>query len=629
MDPSSLTGSDGELVALALQGQSQAFGELYNRHFPSVYDFLHRMTRNAEEAGDLAQETFLRAMENLRGLRDTSRFKSWLFSIAHHGALNRLEQQNREIAPSPAPEPGEEGVSDPLLQQVDPDRLANPEQAAEARELAGLVWEAAASLDARTYAVLDLHIRQGLESAEIAEVLGVTKGNAYTILTRMRKSVEEAIGTFLLARRGSRDCEQLQAILAPVSIPPVTPELRRAIDRHVRTCDVCSRRRKTLLTPIEIFGAFAAVPAPFGLQDAIWGELGRRWVEPAAAASGEAGGVAPPAGPSRWAGWSGRMGWSRWFPRAGLHRSPRTLAVALAGAGVLALVPVTVVVFALGGGSDGTQPPSPFSPIHHLGTAMTAQAFFRTATPTARPTPTGTAAANTTPLATPPAPAATKMPSPVPTAPAMNTPVPPTPTPATTKTPTRAPTTPATNTPVAPTSAPATAKTPTRAPTGPAANTPAPTTPPPAPTTAPVSPTPGVPDSDGDGIPDITDQCPNEPEDRDGYLDGDGCPDPDNDGDGIPDMTDQCPNEPEDHDGYQDGDGCPDPDNDGDRIPDVTDQCPNQPEDHDGYQDGDGCPDPDNDGDGIPDMTDQCPNEPETYNGWQDEDGCPDQAPVE
>ena len=53
-------------------------------------------------------------------------------------------------------------------------------------------------------------------------------------------------------------------------------------------------------------------------------------------------------------------------------------------------------------------------------------------------------------------------------------------------------------------------------------------------------------DSDGDGIPDDVDKCPNEPEDKDGFQDEDGCPDPDNDGDGIPDALDQCPNEPED-----------------------------------------------------------------------------------
>jgi len=142
------------------------------------------------------------------------------------------------------------------------------------------------------------------------------------------------------------------------------------------------------------------------------------------------------------------------------------------------------------------------------------------------------------------------------------------------------------------------------------------------------APAPPPRDTDGDGIPDTADKCPNEPEDRDGFQDADGCPDPDNDGDGIPDRQDKCPNEPEDKDGFQDADGCPDPDNDNDGIPDAQDKCPNEPEDKDGFQDADGCPDPDNDTDGIPDAQDKCPNEPETKNGYQDEDGCPDTVPA-
>src|SRR5271157_1290188 len=98
-------------------------------------------------------------------------------------------------------------------------------------------------------------------------------------------------------------------------------------------------------------------------------------------------------------------------------------------------------------------------------------------------------------------------------------------------------------------------------------------------------------DSDGDGIPDDVDQCPDVPEDKDGFQDEDGCPDFDNDNDGIFDAQDMCPNEPEDFDGFQDEDGCPDNDNDGDGIPDKLDKCPNKPEDIDGYQDDDGCPD--------------------------------------
>jgi outer membrane protein OmpA-like peptidoglycan-associated protein len=65
-------------------------------------------------------------------------------------------------------------------------------------------------------------------------------------------------------------------------------------------------------------------------------------------------------------------------------------------------------------------------------------------------------------------------------------------------------------------------------------------------------------DPDGDGIVGADDQCPDNPEDKDGFEDENGCPDPDNDADGIVDVDDQCPMDPEDPDGFKDDDGCPD-----------------------------------------------------------------------
>jgi hypothetical protein len=161
-----------------------------------------------------------------------------------------------------------------------------------------------------------------------------------------------------------------------------------------------------------------------------------------------------------------------------------------------------------------------------------------------------------------------------------------------------------------------------------------------------------APNSDGDNLPNGEDGCALDPEDLDGFEDGDGCPDADNDGDGIcdpglsaPSCTGSdlgrtlwqnplaapidCRNMAEDYDGFHDDDGCPEPDNDYDTFPDHTDDCPatdatvgpdgiadtgDEPilyltpyqsrEDFDGVIDTDGChdsPDDDYDGDGLGD----------------------------
>ncbi|WP_162932404.1 OmpA family protein [Solimonas sp. K1W22B-7] len=120
-------------------------------------------------------------------------------------------------------------------------------------------------------------------------------------------------------------------------------------------------------------------------------------------------------------------------------------------------------------------------------------------------------------------------------------------------------------------------------------------------------------DTDGDGVPDYLDKCPGTPKGT--AVDAKGCP-ADSDGDGIPDSLDKCPGTPR---GVMVGpDGCP-IDSDGDGIPDAYDKCPNTPK---GVIVGpDGCPAADADGDGVPDFMDKCPQTPKGVAVGPD--GCP------
>ncbi|HNB39605.1 MAG TPA: OmpA family protein, partial [Chitinophagales bacterium] len=114
----------------------------------------------------------------------------------------------------------------------------------------------------------------------------------------------------------------------------------------------------------------------------------------------------------------------------------------------------------------------------------------------------------------------------------------------------------------------------------------------------------GCPDTDGDGIPDKDDECPEVA----GVIEHNGCPD--TDGDGIPDSKDACPTVK----GVAEFGGCPNPDSDGDGIIDSFDKCPNEA----GPLSTAGCPD--KDGDGIADKDDKCPNEA----GPASTKGCPE-----
>ena len=291
--------TDSSLVELAKDGDQAAFAELYNRYFDPVYDFVARMTRNRDEAEDIAQDTFLKAMNALGGLQKGASFKSWIFTIARNTALNRLEKSSRTRPLHFEDSEGEEVTFD----VVDTDRFSDPEEAAQASAVAALVWQAAAGLDPKQLSLLDLHLRQGLDSGEIADVLGVTKNNGYVMLNRLKKAVEDSIGAFIMFKDGRQYCGDLDAVLSRVDIDGMSPEVRKVVERHVAQCPSCEERKKKL-APLAAFAGLGAIGAPAGAKAHILEGLMQQWPGPAAA--GGSGGAGTGGGGA--AGGAGRGG---------------------------------------------------------------------------------------------------------------------------------------------------------------------------------------------------------------------------------------------------------------------------------------------------------------------------------
>ena len=92
------------------------------------------------------------------------------------------------------------------------DTSMTPEAEAEQSDARDLVWDASAGLADRDRAMLDLHLRQGLEGAELGEAMGVTASNAYVMLNRLKAQVERSLGALLIARLGREDCDDLDGI---------------------------------------------------------------------------------------------------------------------------------------------------------------------------------------------------------------------------------------------------------------------------------------------------------------------------------------------------------------------------------------------------------------------------------
>ncbi len=342
--------SDGDLVLAHLAGDPDAYSVLYERYFPGVHDFLTRLLRDRDDGADVTQDTFVKAIEQLPTLEDPDKFKSWLFAIAHRTALNRIRKSKRARLDPASVDDAERAT----MAIADPDPTIDPEQMAASQEAADIVWEAAAGLDERTYTVLDLHVRHGLESAEIAEVLGVTTGNAYTMVSRMKQRFTDALGTYLLVRTARRGCPVLAGIVGE-DVRELTPEIRRVADRHIAACDDCTANRIAYLDPVKIFAGLLAVPIPLALKPAIWGTV-VVGAGGAAAVAGAAAGVG--GGSLAGAGAAGGAAGS-----AGAAAGGFLAAVAAVGPiGMIVAAAALVAVVGVGGflaitGGDDTAPP--------------------------------------------------------------------------------------------------------------------------------------------------------------------------------------------------------------------------------------------------------------------------------
>src|SRR3989344_9123747 len=89
--------TDKQLVSEYLDGKESALGELIERHLKPVYNFVHQAANNAQDAQDITQETFIKALKNLKRYDPNQNFKTWLFTIARNTAIDVLRKKKNFV----------------------------------------------------------------------------------------------------------------------------------------------------------------------------------------------------------------------------------------------------------------------------------------------------------------------------------------------------------------------------------------------------------------------------------------------------------------------------------------------------------------------------------------------------
>jgi RNA polymerase sigma-70 factor, ECF subfamily len=183
--------NDAELVRQTLCGNTAAYNGLVQRYQRPVYNLAYRMLGNAEDAGDLVQETFLRAYGALASFRQDASFLTWLYKIASNLCIDQLRSRKSKSALSLNVEldEGREPSAD--------SRDCGPEDRALRGAVQDVVQHAVMNLPERYRVVVVMRHLQDMSVEEIARVLDLPSGTVKTHLFRAREMLRGRLAPVL------------------------------------------------------------------------------------------------------------------------------------------------------------------------------------------------------------------------------------------------------------------------------------------------------------------------------------------------------------------------------------------------------------------------------------------------
>jgi RNA polymerase sigma factor (sigma-70 family) len=235
---------DAALVEGVLAGDGDALARIYDRYADRLYDFCAGMV-GPHDAADAVQEAFVCAARSLPTLRDHSKLRPWLYTIARREAVRA---RARRVAAEELPD-----VID--LDGVEPDGWLDRAEAVR------LVEEASAGLSGEDRTLLALLHRHDLTPSEAAEVLGLDAANVHSRAHRVRERFERAVRGLLVAQRGVDQCPELARVLDGWD-GVWDPLWRKRVARHADECETCGQEAARLTSPAALFGVVPLLAAP-------------------------------------------------------------------------------------------------------------------------------------------------------------------------------------------------------------------------------------------------------------------------------------------------------------------------------------------------------------------------------
>lgn len=186
---------DSALVEQSQAGDTMAMERLILKYQNRIYNVIMKMCGNADDAAELTQETFVKVIESIDKFKGRSGFYTWLFRIAVNLTLNHCQRSAKRATRSlDAEEMESENQAGQVLKDFLSDASAiDPAVLAQRRELCDLARQSLLQLEEPQRAVMVLRDIEGMNYAQIADVLNIELGTVRSRLSRARSHLREIL----------------------------------------------------------------------------------------------------------------------------------------------------------------------------------------------------------------------------------------------------------------------------------------------------------------------------------------------------------------------------------------------------------------------------------------------------
>ena len=184
---------ENEFLEKLKAGDAAAFDTLVTRYTTDIYALLHRLTEDAEEARDLTQETFLRALKAVKNFRGDADLKTWLYRIAINESRNRFRWWKRRNRSKTISLDAELSQTNITLIEIIEGNSANPESETLRRERQTALRVALKKLSAHYREAIVLRDIEGLSYEEVAAALDANIGTVKSRIARGREELRKML----------------------------------------------------------------------------------------------------------------------------------------------------------------------------------------------------------------------------------------------------------------------------------------------------------------------------------------------------------------------------------------------------------------------------------------------------